>query len=137
MSFNNVQEVECSVMEFPMAAVSISAGDIVVLDTGYLDVGSEATGLLAVGIAQKTIDNSGGSPGDTVMPVSLGYGPKGIRIHFLLNSANDPIAAADVGDDCYIEDGSTVSLDSTGTSKAGRIMRIRASDGKIGVWFNQ
>jgi len=107
--------------KIPVAAgVKIYAGALVVIRAGYARPGATATGDLAAGVAQETVDNSSGSAGDKVIAVRRGP-------HKFANSASgDLIAQADVGKFCYVVDDQTVAkTDGTGTrSPAGLIYQV-------------
>jgi len=106
------------------AAKKIHAGSIVVTDTaGNVAPGSVATGLVAAGRAQESVDNSAGSAGDKTVQVRKGT----------FSWANDgTITRADIGKTAYIVDDQTVA-DNNGTntrSAAGAIVDVDAD----GVW---
>lgn len=105
------------------AAKKIYAGSIVVLNAGYAQAGSTATGLIAVGRAREAVDNSSGAAGALSVTVERGV--------FLF--ANDgTIAQADVGATCYIVDDQTVAKTngSSTRSAAGTIRGVESG----GVW---
>lgn len=104
----------------------IFGGALVVLNAGWAEPGSTATGLVAVGRAEGKADNTGGANGDTSVRVQRGI------FRFNNSAAGDAIAAADIGADCYIVDDQTVAkTDGTGTrSRAGKIVNVDA----LGVW---
>lgn len=113
---------------FPMAAAKkILAGTIVVLDSsGNAEPGATATGKAAVGIAQETADNTGGSAGDLAVKVRRGT-------YLLANSAAaDEITNADYGSTCYVVDNQTVAkTHGTNTrSAAGTVRGVTSA----GVW---
>lgn len=114
-------------MAFPVAAnVKIYKGALVVLAAGYAQPGTTATGLVAVGMAIETVDNTGGSAGAETVTVRPG-------IHAWANSSGgDAITQAEVGSDCYVVDDQTVAkADGNGTrSVAGKVLAV---DGD-GVW---
>ena len=103
------------------------AGGIAVLNaTGYSTPGTTATGLIADGVYQETVDNSGGADGAVTVNVVKGV------FRFNNSAAADAIAIAQIGDTCYIVDDQTVAkTDGTGSrSSAGTIVDVDAS----GVW---
>lgn len=108
------------------AATKVYAGSMVVLDAGVAAPGRTATGLIAVGVAEETVDNSAGAAGDLNVPVRKGV------YRFGNSAAADLIALDDVGVDCYIVDDQTVALtDGTATrSVAGKIVDVDST----GVW---
>ena len=109
----------------PVAAGAvIHAGALVVLNAARdAAPGSVATGLVARGIAQEAVDNTGGAAGDERVSVRAG----------IFRLANDgTVTRADIGGTAYIVDDQTVAdNDATGTrSAAGPIVDV---DGD-GVW---
>ena len=116
------------VFPFKVAAgVKIWSGAQVVLSGGYAQPGTTATGLIAVGMATQTVDNTGGAAGALTVQVQRGT-------FEWVNSSGDPIAQVNVGSVCYVVDDQTVSLtNGSGTqSPAGVITRIDT----LGVWVD-
>ena len=113
----------------PVAATTTCyAGGIAVLNaTGYSAPGSAATGLVADGVYQATVDNSTGADGAVNVLVRKGV------FRFGNSAAADEITAAQIGDTCYIVDDQTVAkTDGTGTrSAAGKIVDLDTT----GVWI--
>jgi peptidoglycan hydrolase-like protein with peptidoglycan-binding domain len=107
-------------------SVKIYKGALVVANAGYAAPGTAATGLVALGRAEETVDNTAGSDGALKIAVRPGV------FRFGNSASTDAIAQADVGADCYIVDDQTVAKTSaTGTrSRAGKIQAVDA----IGVW---
>lgn len=97
---------------------TIYAGGIVVIDTGYAKPGAAATGLIAIGVAQKTVDNSAGADGDLTVPVRAGI--------FVLENATstDACAQTEAGTDIYILNDQTVTKTDTGHSKVGKMVKM-------------
>jgi len=104
----------------------IYAGALVVLNGGYAEPGTTATGLVADGRAEAQVDNTGGAAGAKTVPVRKGV------FRFNNSAAADAITAAEIGTDCYIVDDNTVAKTDGGTtrSKAGRVVDVDAQ----GVW---
>ncbi len=117
-------------MDWPIKGnVRIWKGSQVCLQAGYLKPMVTGTGLIAVGKATETVDNTGGADGAFLVPVEPGC-------HRWANSANaDLIAQDDVGKLCYGVDDQTVALtDGTGTrSIAGTIAKVDSG----GVYVQQ
>jgi hypothetical protein len=114
-------------LSFPAAAVKILAGTIVVLNaSGYAEPATTATGKIALGVAEATIDNSGGAAGDQQVPISRGC------FRLANSAAADAIANTDYGATCYLVDNQTVAkTDGSATrSKAGVVRGVDAA----GVW---
>ncbi|ADZ72409.1 hypothetical protein [Polymorphum gilvum] len=113
----------------PLAAgVKIHAGALVVLDAGLAKPGYTATGLVSLGRAERTVDNTAGAAGDARVEVLRK------RTFLFANLEADPVALADVGKTCFVVDDETVAkTDGTGTrSPAGRVAAVDPS----GVWVD-
>jgi hypothetical protein len=109
------------------ANVIIFAGALIALDAGYAAPGSTKVGLVYVGRAEEYVDNTGGADGAKTVLVRKN------KAFCWKNSVGDPIAQADVGATCYIEDDETVSKTNAGgntQSAAGKIANVDAT----GVW---
>ena len=123
----NTPERAGDVVGYPVkASVKPILGGIAVLNAGYAAPGTTATGLIAIGRFEETVDNTAGSNGDVSVQVKRG------TFKFGNSSAGDLIAQADVGADCYIVDDQTVAkTNGTNTrSVAGKIIAVDAD----GVW---
>ena len=106
-------------ISYPVAADAICfAGGIAVLDAGYVKPGEADTGLIAVGIFQKSVDNTDGDDGDLTVPVRAGI--------FVLENATagDACAQTEAGTDIYILDDQTVTKTDTGHSKVGKMVKM-------------
>lgn len=113
--------------EPPVAAnARIWAGGLVMIQAGYAVPGQSAVGLLACGIAEASVDNTGGAAGAKRVKTRRGS-------FFMKNSATDPVLAVDLWKDCYVVDDETVArTDGSGTrSKAGRVRVVETN----GVWI--
>lgn len=103
----------------PMAAaIKIWGGSEVMRNaTGYLTKGAVAVGCVAVGRAERTVDNSAGATG----ALNLEY-QRGVFL-FANATAGDLITIVDVGKVCFILDDQTVAkTDGTATrSRAGPV----------------
>ncbi len=106
------------------AGVSIEAGNMVALAAGYAQHAEDTAGLIVVGIATETMDNTSGNAGD----VSVYARRK--KVFYLKNSGTNPITQADVGSSAYVEDSQTVASTTTNNIVSGTILGI---DG-AGVW---
>lgn len=97
----------------------IYAGALVVNDAGVAAPGRTATGLVAIGRAEQTVNNTGGA--DNAQRIKVRRGVFGFK-----NKADDLVVAADVGKDCYIVDDETVAkTHATNTrSIAGKVFAI-------------
>lgn len=109
-----------------LAAAIIHKGALVVLDGAACTNGRTATGLTALGVAESSVSNPDGDP-----DVRVDIRREGL-FHFK-NDAADPIALADLGNECFITDDETVSkTDGADTRSVAGVIRDVA-DG--GVWI--
>lgn len=116
-----------SLRQVPVAAnARIFAGALIVLHSGTAKPGFVATGLTALGRAERRVDNTGGADGAKVVDVRSG------TFRYAAGAGADAITASLIGGDCYVIDDQTVgATDGGGTrSRAGRIFDV---DG-TGVW---
>lgn len=123
----NTPRIEGDRYSFGVAASSkIFAGSLVVLNGGYAEPGSVATGLVAVGRAEEQVDNGDGQDGDKTVTVRRGV------FQFANSASADEITASDIGATCYIVDDQTVAKtdDSSSRSAAGTVRQVDAQ----GVW---
>lgn len=138
MSLSNVysmKERSAEYETYPVAAsTKIWGGSIVVVDTatGYAKPGAHATGLVVVGKAAETADNSAGSAG----AISVAVKPSGSGTDFLCDNdtGGSPVTAAMIEQNCYLLDDHTVTAASSGASVAGVVKGLDAS-GKVWVRF--
>lgn len=93
------------------------------IDAGYAAPGATATGKVAAGLADETVDNTAGAAGDLTIRVKPG-------IFKFVNLGADPVVAAGVGTDCYIADNQSVAATNGGStrSRAGVVVQLD-SDG--------
>ena len=123
----NTKRRAAELLSFPASATKILAGTIVVLaSTGNAEMGTTATGKVCVGVADDTVDNSGGSAGDLQVPVRRGC------FQFANSASTDALANTDYGATCYIVDNQTVAKTdgSSARSKAGIVRGVDSN----GVW---
>ena len=111
---------------YKMAAVKVYAGGIVCANAaGFATPGATSATLTALGVAQVTVDNSGGAAGDKRIEVARGC-------FYLANKSDDLVVQADVGKSCYIVDDETVAHSNGGGTRsiAGIVREVDAG----GVW---
>jgi hypothetical protein len=111
----------------------VYAGAIVVIQqsTGYGRPAFSGTGCVAMGVAQKTVDNSstGTLPGSNAdgftCPVKSGgiFGP-------FANDTGIAVAATDKTKVCYLLDDNTITMNSSSASVAGIVADLTSE----GVW---
>ncbi len=107
------------------ASTTIFQGAIVVMEGGVAKPGKTATGLVVVGMAEETVDNSAGAAGAKKATCRRGVGR-------FVNLAADAVTAADVGQDVYLVDDQTIAKTS-GTSTrsiAGKLIDVD----DVGAW---
>jgi hypothetical protein len=97
----------------------IFAGALVVNDGGVAAPGRTAKGLVCLGRAEQTVDNTGGA--DNAVRIRVRRGVFGFR-----NQADDPILAVDIGKECYLVDDETVARQAANETRsvAGRVFSI-------------
>ncbi len=97
---------------------TIYQGSIVALNADGLAVpGATAEDLTSAGRAEETVQNTGADGAASVKVC------RGVFI-FENTATENKVTAAHVLKDCYIEDDQTVTALSTGTSVAGRVIRV-------------
>lgn len=103
------------------AGAKLLPGTIVVTNAGYAAPGTTATGLVAVGLAQETVDNTTGADGAVRVLVRAGT-------FKFLNLGADPVLPAGVFSDCFIADNQTVAATNGGStrSRAGKVIQLDA-----------
>lgn len=108
------------------AAVLFQGGIVMRNAAGYLVQGQTAVGLVGVGMATESLDNSAGADGD----LTLEYRPG--RFHFANSTGADEITVANIGDIAWVVDDQTVALTNGGNtrSQAGTVEDVDAQ----GVW---
>ncbi|HJW23765.1 MAG TPA: hypothetical protein VJ576_02615 [Rhodocyclaceae bacterium] len=109
------------------AGVKCLAGGIAVLDAaGNIKPGVAAAGLICAGRFEETVDNSAGLAGDVTAAARGGV------FRFANSAAGDAIAAADIGELCYIVDDQTVAKTSNSGARsvAGTVEDVDSA----GVW---
>lgn len=101
-------------------------GSIVALSAGYAVPASSATGLICVGKAEQTIDNTGGVDGAIEVLVRQGV------FKWANATAADAITIADRGAACFALDDQTVAKTDGGAarSRAGIVIQVDPD----GVW---
>lgn len=120
-------------------ATTVYVGGLICIDstTGYAVPGSVATTLRAVGRLSE--DQPDFLPGQTITNAGAS-GTKQINVDVgtfkYVNSGANAITQAMVGGPCYVEDDETVSSDATGTSMAGKVIKLDDSTSPTGagVW---
>lgn len=115
------------ILGYPVkASVKPIQGGIAVLSAGYAAPATTATGLIAIGRFEQTVDNTSGADGALSVQVRRG------TFRFGNSASGDLVAQADAGADCYLVDDQTVAKTSATSTRsiAGKIIAVDAS----GVW---
>ena len=115
---------------FPMeAATKIYGGTLACLNAaGNVVKGITSATLKCVGVSFQTYDNTLGAAGAVTAEVKVGvHGP------FANSAAADLLSNADVGNDCFIVDDSTVAKTNGGATRsvAAKVWTVDAN----GVWL--
>jgi hypothetical protein len=120
---------------FPMAASTKGfQGAIACIDSsGNLTIGAASTTLLKIGEFDETVDNSAGAAGALSGLVKLDREVVG---QWYDNDTTSAVAAANVGADCFILDDHTVTTNSSGHSKAGRVWQVDSVKGVLVENYN-
>lgn len=114
---------------FPMkGGIRIRLGTLVVLSAGLALSGRTGTGLVCVGIAEETVDNTSGMDGAQTIKVR-----SGALWRFDNSGGADQITLADVGKSAYIVDDQTVAKTDGGNARsvAGTVRDVDTQ----GVWI--
>ena len=108
-------------------STEIFQGSAVVINGGYLEPATTATGLVSVGVAIESVNNTGADGAVRCKAIQSIW-------RFANSGSGDEIATADIGEPCYWVDDNTVALtDDTGSrSLAGTIYDVTA-DGLVDV----
>lgn len=106
------------------AGENIKEATLVVLGAdGYAATATKAEGLISAGVAMAPADNRNGDDGDVSVIVR-----RGAWVFDNAATAANQAKETDLLKDCYIEDSQTVTMLSTGSSVAGKILAVD-SDG--------
>ncbi|MDH3998235.1 MAG: hypothetical protein OET90_05295 [Desulfuromonadales bacterium] len=132
MSDRNTACKDGLLMPFQIAAASlIEAGKLVAVNaSGYLVAASDSAGLLVVGLADETVDNSSGADGEASANIRRNKAFK------FGNDSGNPVTQAEVGDNVLVADDAsvTVAAGSTNSIVAGKCLGVD-SDG-VWVWID-
>ena len=115
------------ILGYPVkASVKPIQGGIAVLSAGYAAPATTATGLIAIGRFEQTVDNTSGADGALSVQVRRG------TFRFGNSASGDLVAQADAGADCYLVDDQTVAKTSGANTRsvAGKIIAVDSD----GVW---
>ena len=115
------------ILGYPVkASVKPIQGGIAVLSAGYAAPATTATGLIAIGRFEQTVDNTSGADGALSVQVRRG------TFRFGNSASGDLVAQADAGADCYLVDDQTVAKTSGANTRSvsGKIIAVDSD----GVW---
>ena len=107
------------------AATTIFQGALVVMEGGVAKPGKTALSLVVLGIADETVDNSGGIAGAARVTTRRG-------IFRFANLGSDALTEADIGQDAYLVDDQTVAKTAATNTRsiAGKVIDVDA----VGAW---
>jgi len=105
----------------------IRQGALVMVSGGYAEEAGPGTGKIALGVAQETVDNTGGGDGAKQVLVRRG-------VFRLENDPADPVGPTELGKDVYATGPNTVGKTGTGRSKAGRALQVDGDYVWVEVW---
>ncbi|UZX15031.1 DUF2190 family protein [Thermus sp. PS18] len=126
--FDTERWAEEYLLSLPVKANAvIRQGALVMVDAGYAREAAAAAGLIALGVAQETVDNTGGADGEKRVLVRRG-------VFRLENDPADPVGPTELGKDVYATGPNTVGKTGTGRSKAGRALRVEGNYVWVEVW---
>ncbi len=121
----NTPERQGDVLGVPAkGSALLLAGTIAVANAGYAAPATTATGLIALGRVEETVDNTAGADGGAVVKVRRG-------VFKFFNQAGDPVTQSGVFADCYLVDNQTVAATSAGgtRSRAGKVVAVDPDGG--------
>lgn len=129
MTERMTKETDAGYFALPLTSAAVAVkGEICCIDTstGKFAVGAASTTLLPVGYFTESVTGDG----TTLTACRLFQEGK---LHWFDNDTGTPVASTDIGNECYIKDGRTVSMSSAGStrSKAGRVWGISTTDGVL------
>jgi hypothetical protein len=87
------------------------------LEAGFAVQGKTALDLISAGRAEEFVDNTGGVNAEKNIKVRRG-------IFKYNNDTTNPVTGGDLLKECFVLDDETVCMLATGTSKAGKVIRI-------------
>lgn len=105
---------------YKLAAVAVLHGEIALINaSGFATYGQITTGMIAKGVFEDSVDNSGGSAGDKSVAIQTGWDAEGGKILLPMKNASggDAVDQADVGRSVYVFDKNTVSGTSNGNTR--------------------
>lgn len=129
MGERTTREASWSYQTFVLTSAAVAyKGEMAFLNlgTGIVDVGQTSTALLPIGVFAESLTGDG----TTEVNVRLS---QELKANWWDNDSGTAVASTDVGNNCYAVDGHTVSMDSTGRSIAGRVLKVDATKGVLVV----
>lgn len=114
--------------DYKLAAVAVLHGEIALINaSGFATYGQITTGMIAKGVFEDSVDNSGGSAGDKSVAIQTGWDAEGGKLLLPMKnaSAGDAVDQGDVGRDVWVFNKNSVS----GTSNGGTRVRAGKCEG--------
>lgn len=128
MAERNVKMEEWGAAEYVLTNAAVAEkGKMACLDVSTnseVKPGAVDTDLIPLGIFDQTLTGDGTKK----VRVRL-FHP--LRLFWWTNDGTNPVTANDVGSDCYIVNDTTVSILSTGRSKAGKVFAVDTVKGVL------
>jgi len=109
------------------AGARIRQGALVMVSGGYAEEAAPGTGKIALGVAQETVDNTGGADGAKEVLVRRG-------VFRFENDPADRVGPTELGKNVYATGPNTVAKGSSGRSTAGRALRVDGDYVWVEVW---
>jgi hypothetical protein len=109
------------------AGARIRQGALVMISGGYAEEAAPGTGKIALGVAQETVDNTGGADGAKEVLVRRG-------VFRFENDPADRVGLTELGKNVYATGPNTVAKGSSGRSAAGRALRVDGDYVWVEVW---
>lgn len=117
---NTVEISDGKTLILPVKAnTKIYEGGIVMIDAGFAVQGKTAADLITAGRAEEFVDNTGAGGVNGAKTIKVRRG-----VFKYNNDTTDPVTEADILKECYVLDDETVTMLSTGTSKAGKVLGL-------------
>ena len=123
-----VEEIYISYLALPLANAEVAEkGKLACIDTannGVIVAGKAATGLIPIGLFMENLT------GDGTTEVQIMFFRE-IRAVWWDNDSGTPVDSTDRGQLCFILDDETVTMDGTGHSNAGMVLKVDATKGVL------
>jgi hypothetical protein len=107
----------------------IYKGAMVAVDaTGFAVPAADTAGLKVMGVAQDSVNNTGGADGAVSVDVDKG-------VFLVNNNGTNAVVQATVGSDCQVADDNTVRASGAANNIVAGVVDFIDATGQIGVYF--